>query len=264
MENEIFLSLQTRTNKMNNILAFDCTSSLLSVILESDKKRYINIRDVGLKHSEKLMPLIKDICNEANIMPSMLDLIICPMGPGSFTGLRIAMASAKGLSLALNKPMVCVPTTSYIAAKAPKDFLVVPLIDAKKQRYYCCLFYNQFPLTQPLDISLNNLLPIMKEKANQQNCNNFFLTGEDADKALNEMINIIKTYPNDQQEDYKTLAFHLDPRHKESPIERLLELGILQYEKEGATSLETGPLYIRKSEAEENTKTYKENLATSL
>lgn len=244
---------------MENFLAFDCSGQKLSVLLKTGEKKYINIREVGLHHSEKLMPLINSMCNEAGISSSMLELIACPKGPGSFTGLRIAMATAKGLSLALNIPLVCVATTSYLALKAPSDYIVIPFIDAKKNRYYASLFYDGRELTPPLDISIENLLPQILSHAKKENCNKIFLTSEDAKKALTEIQTKLSQMETKQQEMYKDLEFILDLRYDYCGIESLLELAVKTYKKEGPTPLECSPLYLRKSEAEENFISCKEN-----
>jgi tRNA threonylcarbamoyladenosine biosynthesis protein TsaB len=91
-------------------------------------------------HSEKLLTLVKEVMVEAGISLKELDAIAISVGPGSFTGLRIGLSTAKGLSFALGKPLVSVPTFEAIAAAGHKRNgrfeSVAVLIDAKKEEWY--------------------------------------------------------------------------------------------------------------------------------
>jgi tRNA threonylcarbamoyladenosine biosynthesis protein TsaB len=91
-------------------------------------------------HSEKLLTLIQDICDEQNITLSKLDGIAVSIGPGSFTGLRIGLSTAKGLCFALEKPLIAVPTFASIAKSVtishPEYTRIVVCIDAKQREYY--------------------------------------------------------------------------------------------------------------------------------
>lgn len=91
-------------------------------------------------HSEKLLTLVKEVMDEAGIPLKELDAIAISIGPGSFTGLRIGLSTAKGLSFALGKPIVSVATFEAIAAAGYKRNggfeSIVVLIDAKKEEWY--------------------------------------------------------------------------------------------------------------------------------
>ncbi len=91
-------------------------------------------------HSEKLLTIIQQVTNTAGITLRELDAIAISIGPGSFTGLRIGLSTAKGLAFALDKPLVAVPTFDAIAESgrqwhAAVESLVV-LVDAKKDEWY--------------------------------------------------------------------------------------------------------------------------------
>ena len=95
-----------------NTLAIDTATTALGLCLQSDSEsspgtprpgsealhRRSVILQIGLKHSEKLMPAIRDLLQEAELPVQELDLIVCSTGPGSFTGIRIGLATAKGLA----------------------------------------------------------------------------------------------------------------------------------------------------------------------
>jgi len=91
-------------------------------------------------HSEKLLTLVQHVTGTAGITLQQLDAIAISIGPGSFTGLRIGLSTAKGLAFALDKPLVAVPTFDSIAESgrqwhtAVKSLVV--LIDAKKDEWY--------------------------------------------------------------------------------------------------------------------------------
>jgi tRNA threonylcarbamoyladenosine biosynthesis protein TsaB len=91
-------------------------------------------------HSEKLLTLIQELCDEQKMKLSQLDGVAISIGPGSFTGLRIGLSTAKGLCFALEKPLIAVPTFLSIAKSAvlshPECARIIVCIDAKQREYY--------------------------------------------------------------------------------------------------------------------------------
>lgn len=88
-------------------------------------------------HSETLLPMIDKLMNMAEVQPSELTAIAIAAGPGSFTGLRIGAATAKGLALALDVPIVPVPTLEGLAYNlAGEKRLVVSVMDARRNEVY--------------------------------------------------------------------------------------------------------------------------------
>ena len=228
---------------MNNIIAFDCSSNRLQIYLQHGKDEYFNIREIGLRHSERLLPLIDSILKEANLKPSELDLIACTKGPGSFTGLRIGMATAKGISAATNVPIVSVGTLDYLFDDIKEECFIIPVIDAKKKRYYSRIFFNGKPVSKAMDISLDNLIEIINKEADENQ--KIIITGPDAKKAKEELSSIAKS-KNIQ------LNIILDAHFEKSRIKNLAQLAILEFQKNGADAEGAGPVYLRKSDAEES------------
>ncbi|MBQ7915654.1 MAG: tRNA (adenosine(37)-N6)-threonylcarbamoyltransferase complex dimerization subunit type 1 TsaB [Firmicutes bacterium] len=94
-----------------------------------------------LTHSETLMPMVDAVLKAANMQPKELDAIALTAGPGSFTGLRIGAATAKGLALGLNIPLIPICTLEGLAANmGPTDHLIVPMMDARRNQVYTAIY----------------------------------------------------------------------------------------------------------------------------
>ncbi len=96
-------------------------------------------------HAENIMLLIDRVLKQADMTAQTLDAIAVSIGPGSFTGLRIGLSVAKGLSYATGKPLVAVPTLKALAQRAFAEGTVttshvLPAIDARRDEVYCQLF----------------------------------------------------------------------------------------------------------------------------
>ncbi len=93
-------------------------------------------------HSQTLMPMIEEILDMTEIRPDMLDAIAVSSGPGSFTGLRIGSASAKGIGLALSIPLIHVPTLEAMAYNLwGTDNYICPIMDARRNQVYTGLYH---------------------------------------------------------------------------------------------------------------------------
>jgi tRNA threonylcarbamoyladenosine biosynthesis protein TsaB len=92
-------------------------------------------------HSQTLLPMLEELTGMIELDLNTIDAIAVSKGPGSFTGLRIGSATAKGLGLALDKPIVPVPTVDALAYNLwGTDKLVCPLMDARRQQAYTGLY----------------------------------------------------------------------------------------------------------------------------
>ncbi len=92
-------------------------------------------------HSQTLLPMLDELTKRLELDLNTIDAIAVSMGPGSFTGLRIGSATAKGLGLALDKPIIPVPTVDALAYNLwGTDKLVCPLMDARRQQAYTGLY----------------------------------------------------------------------------------------------------------------------------
>ena len=92
-------------------------------------------------HSQTLVPMLDEISKMTELDLSTVDAIAVAKGPGSFTGLRIGSATAKGLGLALNIPIVEISTTEGLAYNLfGTDKLIAPIMDARREQVYTGLY----------------------------------------------------------------------------------------------------------------------------
>jgi tRNA threonylcarbamoyladenosine biosynthesis protein TsaB len=100
-------------------------------------------------HQERLALMVQEAMQEAALAFGALDRIGVTVGPGSFTGLRVGLAFAKGLGLALGKPVVGVGALEALAASEPGPFLTVAAIDARRGQIYLQAFRDGQPMMAP-------------------------------------------------------------------------------------------------------------------
>ena len=130
------------------ILALDtCLSTCSVAVLDDGHIVSARRESMARGHQERLAPMAQDVMAEAGIPFERLDRIAVTVGPGSFTGLRVGIAFAKGLALALAKPTVGIGTLEALAAEA--DGLVFAAIDARRDQLYLQAFEGGRPLMAP-------------------------------------------------------------------------------------------------------------------
>jgi tRNA threonylcarbamoyladenosine biosynthesis protein TsaB len=242
-----------------NVLAVDCSGDLLSVGVgrgagsegrgpRSPKHPYREEKghglaagpgfigvtiDAGFRHAERVMNAIEYCVAEAGIVPADLDLLACSGGPGSFTGLRIGMATVKGLSLGLGKPFVTVPTLDAIAADwegAPGA--IVPVLDAKRSRFYFAVYEGGRLVAGPYDDGLEKLIAVT------QSYPDVLFVGPDAD--------LVESTAEERS------GFRIATERRRSPITAMARLAVAIFERHGPSPSDAGLAYLRASDAEEN------------
>ena len=119
------------------ILALDSSGLVASVALIQDETLVAEYTmNYKKTHSQTLLPMLDEIKKAVDLDLETLDAIAVAAGPGSFTGLRIGSATAKGLGLALDKPLIPVPTLEALAYNlydTPEDTLICPIMDARRK-----------------------------------------------------------------------------------------------------------------------------------
>lgn len=124
------------------ILALDSSGLVASVALTEDDDLIAEYTIQYKKtHSQTLLPMLEEIRRMVDLDMDTVDAIAVAAGPGSFTGLRIGSATAKGLAFAMGKPIVPVPTLEGLAYQMyGTDMLVCPIMDARRSQVYTGLY----------------------------------------------------------------------------------------------------------------------------
>lgn len=124
-------------------LALDTSTKYLSLALYEDDKCMIEYHEeAGIKHSEVLAPEVQNILDSVGWTIRDIDLIAAGIGPGSFTGLRIGIATVKGFAAVCKSKVVGVPTMDAIVRNVQKEHgsLIAVMLDARKDKIYLCLY----------------------------------------------------------------------------------------------------------------------------
>lgn len=139
---------------MTLILNIETATEVCSVALGRDGK-LLSLRESksGFTHSENVTVFIDEVIKEAGVSLNALDAIAVSKGPGSYTGLRIGVSTAKGLCFALEKPLIAVPTLKSLTASAINNIsnlsrtfrtqismLFCPTLDARRMEVYCAVY----------------------------------------------------------------------------------------------------------------------------
>ena len=121
------------------ILAIETTGHFASVALGSFQIK----NDTDYSHLQEIAPMCMEVLNKAGLKGEDLDAIAVSRGPGSFTGIRIGIATAKGLAQIWNKPIVCVPTLDSFAYREDAKGIVIPVFDARRDQVYAGIFEGE-------------------------------------------------------------------------------------------------------------------------
>lgn len=151
------------------ILGIEASSLVASVaILDGDVITAEYTVNYKKTHSQTLMPMLQEIAAITELDLDSLDAIAVSGGPGSFTGLRIGSATAKGLGLALDRPLIHVPTLDATAAQLPFcAHLICVMMDARRDQVYTGLYYNREKLTAVHEndaLAIADLLELIKAR----------------------------------------------------------------------------------------------------
>ncbi|MBO5278130.1 MAG: tRNA (adenosine(37)-N6)-threonylcarbamoyltransferase complex dimerization subunit type 1 TsaB [Lachnospiraceae bacterium] len=152
------------------ILAMDSSSLVASVaVLEDDVLMAEYTMNYKKTHSQTLLPMIDEVVKMTELDLQTIDAIAISKGPGSFTGLRIGSATAKGLGLALDKPIVAVPTVDAMAYNLwGSADIIVPIMDARRNQVYTGIYTfegkHMQVLREQCAIAIEELLADLNER----------------------------------------------------------------------------------------------------
>ena len=174
------------------ILCLETSTAVCSVALEENGK-VIALRESldGQNHAEKITIFIDEVMKEANVSYRDLDAVATSMGPGSYTGLRIGVSTAKGLCYAMEKPLIAVDTLAAMAYgfkdykttrlqdyKLESTDILCPMIDARRMEVYSAFFNEQLERISETNAIIIDENSFMEMKQN----NHLYLFGDGADK----------------------------------------------------------------------------------
>lgn len=229
------------------ILSIDTASNICGVsILENDKLICNLDTDTGRTHSENLMPMIEQAFNKTNLSLKNIDLITCDIGPGSFTGIRIGVATTKAFDDSLNIPCIGVSSLETLAynlkSTINENDVICSIIDCKNDNCYFALYEKKNDiletLIEPQAESVEACLSILKSYCDDtlENASIYFVgDGSEIHKGF-----IQETFPN--------------AKFADSDLNNLnsYSLGIAGLSKfnNSSSSKEILPLYLKKPQAQ--------------
>ncbi|MEQ3337917.1 tRNA (adenosine(37)-N6)-threonylcarbamoyltransferase complex dimerization subunit type 1 TsaB [Clostridium butyricum] len=226
-------------------LAIDSSSKVATVALMKDENLLseITLNDKR-EHSVVLMSIIEDLLKYNNLTVNDIDGYVVSKGPGSFTGLRIGMATVKGLSFGSNKPYVSISSLDALAFSASEfDGLICPVMDALRNSVYTALYkYNinsdtkvvsLEKLTDYSALDLDDLIELLKSKNEK-----VMFIGDGLDKYKDYLI---KNCPN----------AYFPPNHLNLVRASALgELGSILLKNGICDDPNSTPFYLKKPQAE--------------
>ena len=224
------------------VLGID-TSTMMGSIGLIDGERPVALFNLNIEvtYSERLLPAIDILLQNSRIRIEDIDLFALSIGPGSFTGLRIGLGTIKGLSMALDKPVVGISTLEVLAMNIPfTPYTLCPVIDARKGEVYTALFsYKRDSLvrsTEDMAIPPEDLIKMIQTKASPGGIiflgDGIYAYGDIFRRGLG----------------HKAL---FAPAHAMGPSAiSVAKLGLHKFNRNEILAPTSVPIYIRKSEAE--------------
>ena len=229
------------------ILAIDSSGLVATVAVveeENEISKTIAEYTINYKktHSQTLLPMLDEIVKMTDMDLDKIDAIAVAGGPGSFTGLRIGSATAKGLGLALKKPLIHIPTVDGLAYNlCYTDRIICPIMDARRNQVYTGIYQMDGDKLQVLEAQMAVGIDELAKKLCTYGKPVIFL----GDGVPVHKDRLEKELMTDQD-----IAFA--PTHMNQ--QRAAAVGMLgiQYYKEGKTetAMEHKPDYLRVSQAE--------------
>ena len=180
----IFLTLHFKNLIMSIILNIETATKNCSVALAKEGKTIAckEIAEQNFSHAEKLHVFIEELLAENQLQFSDLSAIAVSQGPGSYTGLRIGVSSAKGFCYALNIPMIAIDTLQLLAKQIHiEEGIIIPMIDARRMEVFTAFYdknHNQIRNTQA---------EIIDETSYQEISDKIHLVGDGTEKFKNTL-----------------------------------------------------------------------------
>ena len=223
------------------ILGLDSSGIVASVaIVEDDVLIAEYTVNYKKTHSQTLLPMLDEIAKMTELDLNSIDAIVVAAGPGSFTGLRIGSATAKGLGLALKKPLIAIPTVEGLAYNLYDiPGLICPIMDARRKQVYTGIYRFTDHQLKVVEDQMAVPMETVIEKLNQYGEAVTFLG--DGVSVFHELIAEKMTVP------YSFAPAHVN-KQRAAAVAALGEIYYRQGKTE--TAMEHVPDYLRVSQAE--------------
>ena len=230
------------------ILGIDTTGQTASAALvEGDKLIAEFTMNYKLTHSQTILPMIADILERTETDKASIDCIACACGPGSFTGLRIGAATAKGFALALDKPIVAVPTLDALAYNVfETNKFICPIMDARRNQVYTGIYEFRGNTMEVLEPQMAVDIEVIAEKLCERQRDVIFL-GDGVPVFKDKLCNGLMDKLHDCGKE-----FYFAPAHVNKQRAGAVGALALRYLEEGKTETaeEHQPEYLRMAQAE--------------
>ncbi|MCI5587134.1 MAG: tRNA (adenosine(37)-N6)-threonylcarbamoyltransferase complex dimerization subunit type 1 TsaB [Lachnospiraceae bacterium] len=223
------------------ILGIDSSGIVASAAI-ADEKNIIAEFTVNNKqtHSQTLLPMIDMVVKMSGVKLEEVDAIAVAAGPGSFTGLRIGSSTAKGLGLALKKPIVPIPTLDGLAYRlAATDGIICPIMDARRNQVYTAIYRMEDGelrrLSEQKAVDIHEIMEELEEYGEKVT---FLGDGVDVHRQTIEA-------------EFKGKCYFAPEHMAKQSAGAVAALGIVYFgQGKTETAAEHKPIYLRKSQAE--------------
>ena len=165
---------------MSYILNIETATKNCSVALAKDGITILckEIAEQGYSHAEKLHVFIEEILKETGVAFQDLKAIAVSQGPGSYTGLRIGVSTAKGLCYALEIPLIAIDTLEVVARQVQvENGVIIPMIDARRMEVYSAFFDSNYKKTREVKAE------IITENSFSETSENIYFVGDCQEKC---------------------------------------------------------------------------------
>lgn len=234
------------------ILSIDTSSNICGVSILEDTNLICQLdQNTGRTHSENLMPMIKQAFEQSNLTLKDIDLLVCDKGPGSFTGIRIGVATTKAFHDSQSIPCIGVTSLESLAYSVKKEGFIVSILDCKNDNCYFSLYKlidsQYIEIIPPTADTITNALKICRQ---------------------NHLVNTPITFVGDGSEIYQDLICHeFGNCLFATPENNLLNsyyLGLAGLNKWKKNKLDDVlPLYLKKPQAQRNLEETSKNIEIS-
>lgn len=222
------------------IIAIDTSTLVMGIALLDEHRVLGEVTTNSIKnHSVRLMPMISRLMEELELSPSDLDAVVVASGPGSYTGVRIGVTTAKTIAWSRGIPLIGISSLETLAMNGLRfEGMVVPLFDARRDRVYTGCYRGEKGRMTP--VYSDRVLPLDKWLETLKGQGPILFLGDDVAPFQERIIAVLGDH-----------AFFGSPAENLPRAAHLGWLGLQRWHEEGASeSITFAPEYLQLTEAE--------------